>query len=109
MWNYYIATRAIWNKHCGCFRESHCTDHENGAIVLIARFRSTAQQDLFEAEAGVIPFPRLHGAQEIGAALAAQLNSFENLKSLGIAATDTTFDLGMKLRKFFPVFDPRRE
>lgn len=109
MWNYYVATREHWEKHLAGFRESHCTDHEGGAIVLIAKFRTTADQDAFEAEAGVTRFPRLYGNEQIGATLAVRLNSFENLKALGIVESDSTHDVGMKLRKFHSIFDPRRE
>lgn len=109
MLNYYLANRAVWEKYVPIFRDSGCTDHENGAIVLVARFRTAQDQDAFEAEPGITPFPRLHANAPIGAALAATLNGFANLKPLGIAPTDTTFDAAMKLRKHFPPFDPRRE
>lgn len=109
MWNYYIATRALWQKHLSGFHQSACTDHEGGAIVLVAAFRTTADQDLFESEPGVTPFPRVNAADPIGAALAAKLAGFSALSSLGILATHSTFDVAMRLRKHFPPFDPRRE
>lgn len=108
MWTFYIANRAAWQKHIGRF-QSHCTDHEGGVIVLIAKFKLPEHQDAFEAEPGVTPFPRLNSMAPIGATLAATLNGFSALASLGILPTDSTFDCGMKLRKHHAGFDPRKE
>ena len=109
MWNFYIANRAAWQKHLGGFKESHCTDHEGGVIVIVAKFRTTGDQDSFESEPGVTPFPRLNSANPIGAALATKLNGFSAIANLGVLPTDSTFDAGMKLRKHHPGFDPRRD
>lgn len=108
MWNFYLANRAAWQKHIGRF-QSHCTDHENNTIVLIAKFKLPEHQDAFEAEPGVVPFPRLNSMTPIGVTLAATLNSFVALGSLGILPTHTTFDAAMLLKKHNPGFDPRKE
>ncbi len=110
MWNYYLAKRQNWRtghtqteEHpAGLLKESHCFDlGSDGSIVIACRFHSTASQDQFEGDADVIPFPHVHSLNPIGATIAALLADF------GLLATDTTREAAMKLRKHFPIMDPR--
>jgi len=97
----HIVPPDVFMKHRFNFGEHHFVNLPSGRVLTFSSIPS-ANAERLEAEGGVLALPHPFSNEPIGPLVA------EDLKSHGVSASDTSFQVLTKLKKHHAGFNPTR-